>query len=283
MAGFPTTVAAKEEDSLRDRVQKALFREAIFRPESALVISISLLLAVFAPRVGFMEFIPYWVWLLGGVAAEAALVYSSLTDPEFGRQVAAKVLSREFEPQKLHEPYLQERMSEALDYRIRIEKAIRQQDDSLIKDELSQTAAQMDEWLEHIYHLALRIDRYQQERDVLERDHLRTEQRISELSNQLELESNPKVQAQIKSTLESKKRQLATLDKLKDTIRRAELQLEASHTQLGTIYSQTMLVDAKDIDSSQARRLRLEISDEVDEIQDILLAMDEVYAANSQT
>ena len=43
-----------------------------------------------------------------------------------------------------------------------------------------------------------------------------------------------------------------------------------------------MLVDAKDIDSGQARRLRLEISGEVDEIQDILLAMDEVYTANAQ-
>lgn len=275
-------MASKEDEQLRDRVQKALFREAIFRPESALVISISLLLAVFAPQVGFLEFIPYWVWLLGGLAAEGALVYSSLTDPEFGRKVAAGVLNKEFEPQKLQDPYLQERMGEALDYRVRIEKAIRQQDDSLIKDELSQTAAQMDEWLEHIYNLALRIDRYQQEREVLERDYKRTRQRIAELEKQLAAEQNPKIQAQITATLESKRRQLATLEKLSDTIRRAELQLETSHTQLGTIYSQTMLVDAKDIDSGQARRLRLEISGEVDEIQDILLAMDEVYASNVQ-
>ena len=275
-------MASKADETLRDRVQKALFREAIFRPESALVISISLLLAVFAPQVGFLEFIPFWVWLLGGVAAEAALVYSSLTDPDFGRTVAAKVLSREFEPQKLQDPYLQERMSEALDYRVRIEKAIRQQDDSLIKDELSQTAAQMDQWLEQIYDLALRIDRYRQEHEVLERDYERTGQRIAELEEQLAAEENPKIQMQIKATLESKKRQMATLEKLSDTIRRAELQLETSHAQLATIYSQTMLVDAKDIDSGQARRLRLEISDEVDEIQDILLAMDEVYASSAQ-
>ncbi len=273
-------MASKEDEQLRDRVQSALLREAIFRPESALVISIALLLAVFAPQVGFLEFIPFWVWLLGGAAAEGALVYSSLTDPEFGRQVAAKVLSQEFEPKKLHDPLLQERMNEALDYRVRIEKAIRQQEDSLIKDELSQTAAQMDEWLEHIYNLALRIDRYQQEREVLERDYGRTSKRIAELEKQLALEDNPNVQAQIQATLESKKRQLATLEKLSDTIRRAELQLETSHAQLATVYSQTMLVDAKDIDSGQARRLRLEISDEVDEIQDILLAMDEVYAAS---
>jgi hypothetical protein len=275
-------MASKEDEQLRDRVQSALIREAIFRPESALVISISLLLAVFAPQVGFLEFIPFWIWLVGGLAAEGALVYSSLTDPEFGRKVAEDVLKKEFEPRRLQDPYLQERMDESLDYRVRIENAIRQQDDSLIKDELTQTAAQMDEWLEHIYNLALRIDRYRQEREVLERDYKRTGRRILELEKQLEAEKNPKIQEQIKATLESKKRQLATLEKLSDTIRRAELQFETSHTQLGTIYSQTMLVDAKDIDSGQARRLRLEISGEVDEIQDILLAMDEVYAANAQ-
>lgn len=275
-------MASKEDEQLRDRLQKALVREAIFRPESALVISISLLLAVFAPQVDFLSFIPFWAWLLGGLVAEGALVYSSLSDPEFGRQVAAKVLHREFEPGKLHDTLLQERMAEALDYRVRIENAIRHQDDSLIKDELSQTAAHMDEWLEHIYHLALRIDRYQRERDVLERDYERTSQRIAELEQQLAGEDNPRVQAQITATLESKKRQQATLEKLSDTIRRAELQLETSHTHLATIYSQTMLVDAKDIDSGQAQRLRQEISGEVDEIQDILLAMDEVYAANAR-
>jgi hypothetical protein len=276
-------MASKEDESLRELVQKAMFREAIFRPESALVISISLLLAVFAPQAGFLDFIPFWIWLLGGAAAEAALVYSSLTDPEFGRKIAAKVLRKEFEPQKLQDPHLQERMDEALDYRVRIEKAIRQQDDSLIKDELSQTAAQMDEWLAHIYDLALRIDRYRQGREILVRDHKRTSKRIEELESQLAAENSPSVQAQIEATLESKKRQLETLEKLSDTIRRAELQLETSISQLATIYSQTMLVDAKDIDSGQARRLRLEISDEVDEIQDILLAMDEVYASNARS
>ncbi|MEJ2753216.1 MAG: hypothetical protein P8169_11165, partial [Chloroflexota bacterium] len=196
--------------------------------------------------------------------------------------VAAKVLRKEFEPQQLQDPRLRERMAEALDYRVRIEKAIRQQDDSLIKDELSQTAVQMDEWLEHIHDLAMRIDRYRQGREVLVRDYDRTSKRIAELENQLATEDNPAVQAQIEATLDSKKRQLETLEKLSDTIRRAELQLETSISQLATIYSQTMLVDAKDIDSSQARRLRLEISDEVDEIQDILLAMDEVYTSNMQ-
>ena len=271
----------KKEETLRERVQKALLQEAIVRPESALVISITLLLAVFAPQVGFLDFIPFWVWLLGGVLAEGALIYSSLSDPEFGRKVAAKELRREFHPENLSDPQLQQRVNEALDYRSRIEKTIREQDDSMVRDELSETAAQIDAWLEHIYNLAQRIDRYQQERDVLERDRDRTEIRIKELKDLLSKEDNKSIKDQISSTLESKERQLATLKKLAKTIQRAELQLESSHTLLATIYSQTMLVDAKDIDSGRSRRLRQEISDEVDELQDMLLAMDEVYIPQS--
>ena len=56
------------------------------------------------------------------------------------------------------------------------------------------------------------------------------------------------------------------------------LQLENSLTHLGTIYSQTMLVDVKDIDNGRSRRLRQSITDEVVELNDILLSMDEVYA-----
>lgn len=274
-------MADKKEKTLRERVQKALIQEAIVRPESALVISITLLLAIFAPRVGFLEFIPFWIWLLGGLIAEGALVYSSWSDPEFGRQVAAKELRREFQPEKLSDPQLQMRVTEALDYRSRIEKVIREQDDSMLRDELDVTAAQIDDWLEHIYSLAQRIDRYQQERDVLERDRDRTIRRVKELREQLSTEENPSIKTQIESTLASKERQLATLEKLEDTIQRAELQLESSYTFLATIYSQTMLVDAKDIDSGRSRRLRQEISDEVDELQDMLLAMDEVYAPQS--
>ena len=249
------------------------------RPESAVVISLSLLLAVFGPRIGFLEFIPFWAWLLGGLIAEGILVYSSLTDEEFGRRVVSKLLRNEFQPEKLKDKTLQRRMDEALDYRSRIEEAIRRQNDSVLKDDLIETAAHIDAWLEHIYGLAQRIDRYRQEQNILQRDYRRTRKRIKELERALASEDDPAIRQQMTATLASMKRQVATLENLEDTIQRAELQLESSLTHLGTIYSQTMLVDVKDIDSGRARRLRQEISDEVDELQDVLLAMDEVYSA----
>jgi hypothetical protein len=272
-------MSSKARESLEKRVQKAIFQEAFFRWESAAVISLSLLMAVFAPRL--IQFIPSWAWLLGGVGAELALVYSSLTDPEFGRQVVADLLHHEYKPERLQDKHLRQQVNQALDYRSRIEKAIRERTDSVLKDELSQTAGQIDAWLGNIYDLARRIDRYQEEQKILLRDRKKADSRIVELEARLEVEDNESVRDQIQITLQGLRRQLATIDSLDDTIGRAELQLENSLTNLGTIYSQTMLVDAKDIDSGRAKRLRQEISDEVTELHDVLLAMDEVYAAES--
>lgn len=268
-------MANETRELLEKRVQKAILQESFLRWESAVVISLTLVLAVLT-ATSVIDILPAWIWLLGGAIAEGALVYSSLTDQEFGRKVVANLLRHEFQPERLRDKRLQQRVNQALDYRSRINQAIRGQQDSLLKDELSQTAGQIDDWLENIYDLAQRIDRYQQDRSILTRDHKRAITRSAELRQKLKQEKNPAVKTQIERTLEGIQQQIKTLETLENTIERAELQLENSLTHLGTIYSQTMLVDAKDIDSGRAKRLRQEIDEEVTELNDVLLAMDEV-------
>jgi hypothetical protein len=268
-------------ETLEEKVRHSILQEAIFRWENAAIVSLSLLLATFGPSVSYIGVIPWWGWLLGGAAAMAGLTYSSMTDPEFGRQVAARLLQNEFEPGRLRDRVLQQKMNQALDYRSRIEQAIVEQRGTVIAAELTRTANQIDEWLEHIYHLARRIDRYRNEQGVFGRDLNNSQKRLQELRQQGSKTADPQIQRQIEATIGALEKQISTLESLDATIKRAELQLENTLTHLGTIYSQTMLVDAKDIDSGRARRLRQEIADEVHEITDVLLAMDEVYAADA--
>lgn len=273
---------AKAREALEQRIQKAVWQESFVRWESAVVLALMAMLTTFsAVGVPIIEFVPFWGWLLGGVLAEAGLVYSSVRDPEFGRRVVSKMLKNEFKPERLKDKKLQRQINEALDYRSRIEKGIRERSDSVLKDELSQTASQIDDWLENIYDLAQRIDRYQEEREILHRDRVRAESRMTQLQAEFDRVNNSSIKDQIQTTLDSLQRQLQTLQTLEATIERARLQLENSLTHLGTIYSQTMLVDAKDIDRGSARRLRHEIAEEVTELNDLLLSMDDVYAAES--
>jgi chromosome segregation ATPase len=189
------------------------------------------------------------------------------------------MLKDEFHPERLADKRLREQVQEALDYRSRITTAIRERRESVLKDNLSATAGQIDEWLESIYNLAQRLDRFQQEKNILERDKKRATARIRELTQKLQREEDEAVRSQIQTTTENLQRQYSTILQLENTMERAQLQLETTLSSLGTIYSQTMLVGAKDIDSGRAKRLRQEISEEVQELDNILVAMDEVYAS----
>jgi hypothetical protein len=269
-------------ETLEKRARRAILEKAFLRWESAVVISLTLLLAVLAslsPQFSQAVPIPTWGWLLGGLLSEAALVYSGYTDPKAGAEAVSEMLHSEFKPERLKDKRLQEQVQEALDYRSRIETAIQERRDTVLKDNLLETANQIDEWLENIYSLANRLDRYQTEKGILERDKKRAMARLAELQKAQDREGDTAVQQQIQANMESLNRQVQTIESLENTMDRARLQLENTLSALGTIYSQTMLVGAKDIDSGRAKRLRQEISEEVGELSDVLAAMDEVYTA----
>jgi hypothetical protein len=267
------------EKSLEARAQQAILQYAFFRPESAVVIALTLLLSFFAPQA--IEFIPWWVWLVGGLIGEGALIYSSLTDPEAHRRVVANMLQDEFHPERLDDSWLRQQVRDAFDYRTRITATIRERRDSVLKDHLAETASGVDEWLEEVYGLAQRLDRFQKEQDLHRRNREHASQRLRELHQQLETETAPAVRQDIEYNITSLERQLAAIEQLENAMERARLRLESTLTAMGTIYTQTMLVGAKDIDSGRARRLRQEISEEVTELGDVLSAMDEVYAEHN--
>jgi chromosome segregation ATPase len=259
-----------------------MLQHAFFRWESAVVIALTLLLAFFGPNIPAVDFIPSWFWVLSGLVAEALLVYSSYSDPETGRQVVAQMLQDDFQPERLNDKKLQRQVEEALDYRSRITAAIHERRESVLKDNLAETARQIDDWLENIYNLARRLDRYQSEKVILERDKKRAQERVRQLENRISSENDPVVRQQIEFTMDGMQRQISTIESLEKTMDRAQLQLESTLSSLGTIYSQTMLIGAKDIDSGRAKRLRQDIREEVEELDNILLAMDEVYASGME-
>ncbi len=269
----------KARIALEKRAQQAILQHAVFRWESAAVIALTLLLAVFAPLA--VPIIPAWIWLLGGLMAEGALIYSSLSDVEANRQVVANMLKREFQPERLRTPELQRVMREALEYRGRITSAIRERRDTVLKDDLVATAGQFDEWIEEMYDLARRLDRFYGEKELHENNRQRAGNRRKQLQAQLARENNPAVRREIETNLAAIERQLETIEQLESAMQRAALRLENTVTAMSTIYTQVTLLGAKDIDSGRAQRLRQEIAEEVTELSDVLLAMDEVYASDA--
>jgi hypothetical protein len=271
---------------LEEKVKRKILEYSFYRPESAIVIAGTLVIAALDVLITrFTGTNPSWlphpaIALLLGTAAEAALMYVNMKDPSTAQKVVEDMFRTDFDPQRLKNPHLQKKINTALDYRSRIEAAIQTQPEGVLKNNLTSTAEQIDDWLENIYNLAQRLDRHDQERDLLHRDYQHATQRIQELEKKSVREKDEAVSNQIDLTLSSLRRQVDTIESLDNTMKRAELQMDNTLSALGTIYSQAMLVDAKDIDRGRAQRLQQEIAEEVIDLSDMLSAMDEVYAAS---
>jgi hypothetical protein len=131
----------------------------------------------------------------------------------------------------------------------------------------------------NIYTIASRLDAFQNDA-IIKNDLIAVPDSIRKLQQRLNNEDNDAIKRELSDTIARRQGQYNSLLKLENTMERAELQLENTLTALGTVYSQMLLVDAKDVDSSKAQRLRDNIAEQVTSLQDVLSSMDEVYAGN---
>ncbi|MBN2470154.1 MAG: hypothetical protein JXN59_05455 [Anaerolineae bacterium] len=264
-------------EKLHKRAVRAVWEDAFFRWESAVTIALTMLLAFFVPNLPApLEWWQWWMWLVAGGITEAALVLTHVTDPSSATAAVQRLFRQEFEPRDIQSRDARTRLEKALEYRAGIAALVQDQTGAM-RVNLEQTLDEIDDWVGQIYRLARRMDtvgRY----TLLDRDRLNVPREIANLRRRLEREDSPTVRQELEEAIRLKEQQLENLNAVLDNRKRAELQLENTLAALGTIYAQVQVIDTKDADSARARRLRDEIHDEVAELQDTILAMDEVYS-----
>jgi GNAT superfamily N-acetyltransferase len=264
--------------TLEQRALTAMLTEAFFDWKSAVVVALTLLLAFFARDFELFGWQwQWWYWAAGGAAAWGALVASMLTDPAFRNKVVADMFRQNVEPTRLDNKESRARLDKALEYRRRISEAAARARDGLLREHLQETAAQIDNWIENMYNLAIKLDAYEGD-DVVHRDMQSVPQAIKNLQAKLKDEDDDVVREQMRQTLQAKEQQLASLKRLENMMQKAELQMDSTITALGTVYSQLLLMGAKDIDSGRAQRLREDIKEQVSQLHDLSASVDEVYA-----
>lgn len=262
-------------DELRRRAFWAMVGRAFFRFESAFIIGLTIVLTFLNPLKG-LGWWPAWYWVVFGLVAEGLIFFSTLTDAEEGRKAVAAMLEEQFSPGALKNRALSERIAKALDYREGVEEAIRKTRSGVLRSHLEDDADQLDRWLDHIYRLAQRLDNYYQDK-VIKQDMRSVPLAIKNFRARLKQEDDPAVREQMEKTIAQKEAQREALQRLENTMEKAEFQLESTLTSLGTVYSQMRNIEAKDVDSGRAARLSQDIADQVAQLEGIEEAMDEVY------
>jgi hypothetical protein len=262
------------ENNVRTRALGAVILNAITRWESLLTIGLTAGLMILQPTP-FPGWQP-WFWLVGGALAEGALIISALTDPNAARQAVAREFEQKFDLRQVKSPVSRKRLEDAMEYRRNL-MTLAGRHSGAMRTSLEQTAADVNEWINHMYDLALHIDAFE-ENDLVRRDRKMVPQQLDAARRRLSVEADAGVRSDLQTQIEQLDKQLSNLQATESSAKRAEIQLESTLTALGTIYAQMSLLGTKEVDSARAQRLRGDIKDEVASLQDTIEALDEVQA-----
>ena len=100
---------------------------------------------------------------------------------------------------------------------------------------------------------------------------------IKSLEASYEHEDNQAFKSQLKELLDSKKRQWETLQALDTRMKQAEIQLAQTLAAMATVDTQVKLIDAQDVESGRSERLRADIREQIDRLNDLIGSINEVY------
>jgi hypothetical protein len=267
-------MSQKATDKVRERALGAILTNAVVRWESLVTLAVTGILFLFVPHP-FPWWEP-WYWLVAGAIAEGALIASALTDPEAAQEAVSREFESRYDLNEIKSPVSRQRLQSAMEYRRNMLKLVKRHEGAM-RVSLQQTVSDINDWIGHMYNLALHIDAFDSN-ELVERDRKMVPQQLEKARQRLSRETDPGVQRDLENQVKLLEQQQSNLEATVNSVKRAEIQLESTLSSLGTIYAQMSLLGTKEVDSSRAQRLRLEIQDEVASLQDTLEAMDEVQA-----
>lgn len=267
-------MSIKEET--RRQVLGSLITSALLRWESFVTVLITAILFLFVRDVNIagIDWQP-WFWLVLGGIAETALVISTLTDPEEAQEVMAREFESRYDLNDIRNRVSRERLKTALEYRRNMLKLLKRHQGAM-RLQLRDTLEAINQWIGQMYELATHIDAFESN-EIVERDLKEVPQKIEKVQIRLQRETDERVKQDLRSQLKLLEQQQKNLQDTRNSVKRAEIQLESALSSLGTMYAQMSLLGTKgEVDGTQMQRRRLEIQDEIASLQDTIEAMDEV-------
>jgi hypothetical protein len=264
-------------------IKKAVFVHSFFRVENALIIAATLVSTACLPLFLFpvsLAWVGLLIPLLLGILAEIFYLFFTFRNGKIQANAVAELFEPEFQPAAIQDMSLRAKANKALEYWSLIDEAVGQAPRGPIRNRMARTAGEVTHWLQAVYNLAERVDKFGQNK-VIAQDLKAVPTTIKEYEQRLAREDNPEVQRQLKRTIADRQRQLQTLENLQDSIDKAAYQLDSTISALGTIYSQLLLVDSKEEQGNRINRLQEEISEQVYQLEDLAEAMDDVYQTSA--
>jgi hypothetical protein len=266
------------EQKFTDKARSAILQYALLRWENAVLLAGIILLTWFYPKP--FPWWPVWGWALLGLLGIAGIAYSSLTNAESNAQLLLQMFQSQFDLKRIKNQALRRDVESALEFQRRISRQVRKGGEDLVWEKPEDISRQLNDWIRNVYQLALRLDAFRQD-GLLAAQRESVPREIEALKARRSRETDPVFQDELDRLLESKSKHLAAIQALETRMRQAEIQIEQSLAALATVDSQLKLIEAKDVDSSRSRRLREDILEQVNRLNDLIDSINEVYDYNT--
>jgi hypothetical protein len=255
-----------------------LFRQAIFSPLSAVVIAAAIVLIGLKVTVPVVNAQPV-AWLVGLLPLWVLVVVGAMVIRRTGAPVAAQLQREEIDSSRITNPHLRTVLTQAVNYRDRIQRLADQFSTPVIHDQWKEVSAGVEKWVCHIYTLVRRLDHFGNIASDSDRTPFTGD--FTHGKALLAGEDGAATKMDVKDTNNELQVVVADTTSLGNQMDRAELLLENSLTLLGTMYSQLLLLDARNLDSAKTDGLRESITEQVTSLQDLQSSLDEVYQGDT--
>ncbi len=259
---------------LRKRARTAILESAIINVPSALLIALGMVLVVMTSEVPVVH-APAVAWLIPVGMAWLGVVGSRLLSSQHNQQAVTNMLRQKYDTSIFKNAQLKKDVEQAIAYRQRIDQQVDGLADGPMKVKLFDVANQIEGWVGQIYSLAQRVESYRAD-PLLRNDLIDVRQSVAELKARLARAANDNLKQDLLDTIAHKQAQADSLQQLDNTMDRAELQIENTLTALGTVYSQVIMVDNRDVSSGRAQRLSEDVNQQVSGLSDLLTSMDDI-------
>jgi hypothetical protein len=182
---------------------------------------------------------------------------------------------------RLRSPRYREKVQQAIEYRQKIEGALLEMRPGVLRNYLMQSTSDLAQWIGMIFSLAERLDTHEHD-EILKRDSVAASAAVQDLQRQMRASANADTRQQIQAVLDARLEQRESLANLGALMEQAQFRLEETLTSLGTAYSQFLMIRAQKAESTAHQDLSRRMQGQVQELQDILSSMQQVYSASQR-
>lgn len=263
-------------------IKHAILADTFFSRPSLAIMAATMLVTVLVVVV----FHPIWLVaatvtisvMAAGLIVEISWLWVNLANEQRQINAIAKHLPAKttFSLNNIHDERLKAKLLKALRYWWLINDKISTLPPGPIQKRVTITHSYVTRWLETVYTLACQADKLLLD-TIIRQDLQNVPAIIKRYEEMLLHEQDPALQPQLEQTLAHRRQQLQTLQSVQHKLKQVHYKLDGTLSALGMVYSQLILATEGEQQGTQISRLQADVTEEIDRLQDLIEAMDEVY------